>query len=119
MEPMEPTADDIASMAMTLNTYYDNWIIFKGFETKTGGMWFAAIVFIAFLAFLSETAGYILSKYEGKLSIPFYCMLKTISYVQMLIVMTYNIQIIFTLIICQTAAHFFFLKKNPLRIQKE
>ena len=88
---MEPTGDDIAEMGMTLSTYYTNYILFKGFATTSGGIWFGAILFIAFLAFLSETAGFIMMKYDGKLSIPFYALLKTLNYAQMLIVMTYNV----------------------------
>ena len=38
-------------------------IFFHGFKTTSGGVWFGAILFIALLAFLSETSGYILSKY--------------------------------------------------------
>ena len=63
MDMMGPTADDMADMAMTLNTGYENYILFEGFKTTSGGIWLGAIVFIALLAFLSETSGYILGKY--------------------------------------------------------
>lgn len=108
---MNTTMPMVEEMQMTLYQGYTiEYLLFQGWTVTTGGQFTAALLFAALLGVLSELAGYLLMKGAGKLNFLVYLFLKTINYSQMLVVMSYNIWIIVTLVVAQTFANFFFRK---------
>ena len=92
-------AEMMVCMQMALKSKFDMlYILFKGFEVMDGGQFTGALVFTAVLGCLSELAGHIMKTRKSQLNTITYLLLKIINYSQMLLVMTYNIWIVVTLV---------------------
>ena len=74
-------------------------MLFKGWTVTSNGQFAAALFFTLVLGCLSELAGHILRTRQSRLNFVTYFLLKVFNYSQMLLVMTYNIWIIVTLVI--------------------
>ena len=76
--------------------------LFKSFTVTTWWSFVLVLLFTTFFAFASETAGYILRTKHSKLNALVFGLLRVVNYSQMLMVMTYNIWVILTLVVFQT-----------------
>lgn len=92
----------IVSMQMSLSSSSSiEYFLFEKFTIMNGGTFFAVLCLTAFTAFVSEAAGFVIKNYHSSLNPLIYFVLKVLNYSQMLMVMTYNIWVILTLVVSQ------------------
>ena len=96
---MGPDAAMIVSMQMSINVgWMDEYnFLFEKWMIMNGGTFFGILCFTIFIAFISESAGFILKTKSSILNPVVFMLLRLVNYSQMLIVMSYNLWVILTL----------------------
>ena len=109
---MMSDADMLIGMQMFINhKLYFGYFLFEGWSVESTGSFIGVMIFIALFSFLSEFAGYMIAaRKDSTLAMLLYPMLICINYLQMLMVMTFNIWVVLFLVVFQSVAHFGFKK---------
>lgn len=90
----------IVDMQMSLSfTSQIEYFLFQKFTVTTGATFFAVLCLTVFTALVSEAAGFAIKRHSSKLNPVLFCVLRVLNYSQMLMVMTYNVWVILTLVV--------------------
>ena len=119
---------------MTIKTGVEaGWILFEKWQVKSGSQLFFAMLFVLLLALLTEGISFViwLLQYQQSankdaknvpskfISPALYCLMRLLNYSQMLIVMTYNLWLIFSIAAFQAIANFLFNSIKDKRLLNE